>query len=76
MRSADRAKRCRVASIGERALPGSALREQAVARVSHRGRRAARNRDRAAARRDVATGAPGDGPHAVARRRRCRVEAT
>ena len=45
-------------------------------RVSRRGRRAGRNRDRAAARRDVATGAPGDGPRAVARRRRCRVEAT
>ena len=45
-------------------------------RVSRRGRRAARNRDRAAARRDVATGVPGDGPGAVARRRRCHVEAT
>ena len=44
--------------------------------VSRRGRRAGRNRDRAAARRDVGTGAPGDGPRAVARRRRCRVEAT
>ena len=45
-------------------------------RVSRRGRRAGRNRDRAAARRDVGTDAPGDAPRAVARRRRCRVEAT
>ena len=46
VRSADRAKRCRVAFIGERALPGSALREQAVA-AAHWARSAPARRSRA-----------------------------